>query len=187
MPLSLFNMSIVWTRAPLWSNNMRYYFWEAESWLISAIHKPNFLSPTPTKATCKRSTLIFLLKFRCARFCWNLCSSCLRSSRVNLPTLLVSPYMGDKFPPPTVITVVDLCMEAHHPMALWIRKVHIFLSSRGGASEWCLCYFPFHISWFYDSTGKQYLSSENFINSKREEITWRSPALWARRIDGAAM
>jgi hypothetical protein len=68
---------------------------------------------------------------------------------------LVSPYMGEKFPPPTGITVVDLCMEACHPMALWIRKVHIFLSSRGGASEQCLCYFPFHISWFYDSTGKQ--------------------------------
>ncbi len=67
--------------------------------------------------SCGRSTLIFLLKFRCVLFCWNLCSNCLRSSSVNLPTLLVSPYMGDKFPPPTWITV-DLCTEAHNQIVM---------------------------------------------------------------------
>jgi hypothetical protein len=80
---------------------------------------------------CKRSTLIFLLKFRCARFCWNLCSSCLRSSSVNLPTLLVSiPYTGDEFPPPTCIAV-DLCTQSRNQMTMKISKDSPFFSSRG--------------------------------------------------------
>jgi hypothetical protein len=66
---------------------------------------------------------------------------------------LVSPYMGDEFPPPTGITVVDLCMEAHHPMALWIRKVHIFLSSRGFWIMLVLFSLPhFLVLWFYRKT-----------------------------------
>ncbi len=79
--------------------------------------------------SCGRSTLIFLLKFRCVLFCWNLCSNCLRSSSVNLPTLLVSPNMGDKFPPPIWITV-DLCTEAHNQLVMELSRDSFFLVSK---------------------------------------------------------
>jgi hypothetical protein len=108
------------------------------SWSI-ALHQPNFCPQNKPKldarvVDCEKYTLIFLLKFLCVLFCWNLCSNCLRSSRVNLPTLLVSPYIGDRFPPPTCVTV-DLCTKDHHQMATKIREDSINLCLQIVVSE----------------------------------------------------